>query len=473
MRPFLFLLSGRHMKRIILTILILASSFNAALTQAATIPALTSTVKPSTFYAAGGVAYSGSVLAGFRYAFSPFMLGLNVGSTLIGMGVYDALNSIRLQAGNNTPWPVPAGWTDSNTPPLIQATGSNYCYFPINLNGVGYQAMGPDYITACTDQGGVNTPNGQTYGACVKSTGSPTFNSVIQCQTQASNLTNRCGPGYGTLNGHTCILYPDPSGTNDYPKWPSDGVPSLKNNPSNANQWMNHPRDPDSYATSPIASPFTRLGVDLFGNPTAETFTRTPDNGIDYRQDAETQVDGKPTVEINKVHADQNGLVTAMSSNIYNNTTVATTYNNAAPTQTTTSQTIDTSNLAKESTLSAIKSDLDVTSTPDVSTADSSVLTDLTGLKNQVDSVSHDTTIANPSGTAYTIAPIWNYADGTCYPAEFDMGRFGTIKLDKFCAIWDEHAKPLLIFLLACWAVLHAFYYWTETVKSSMDSYNG
>jgi hypothetical protein len=50
----------------------------------------------------------------------------------------------------------------------------------------------------------------------------------------------------------------------------------------------------------------------------------------------------------------------------------------------------------------------------------------------------------------------------------FDMGRFGSVSLGHFCAIYDEHIKPLLIFVFGVFAVLHTFAFWTETIRQAI-----
>ena len=122
------------------------------------------------------------------------------------------------------------------------------------------------------------------------------------------------------------------------------------------------------------------------------------------------------------------------------------------------SPSLDTSKLNKEETQKNIDTSLkDIkgilgapssgesdTTLPDV---DNPVKNAMQGLIDDVNGV--DTSLGNnPAASLGITTSFWNYAQGTCYPHTFDTGKFGTLSLDKFCGIYDEHIRPLLVMVL-------------------------
>lgn len=123
---------------------------------------------------------------------------------------------------------------------------------------------------------------------------------------------------------------------------------------------------------------------------------------------------------------------------------------------------------AKESTLRKVVEALSpLGDTPDLTDSDKPVRDAMQGVIDDVHGV--DTTLGtNPSATLGMTSSYWGYASGTCFPAVFDMGRFGDVSLENFCNIYDTHIRPLLVMVLGVFGVLHVFSYWHTTVRESM-----
>jgi hypothetical protein len=83
-----------------------------------------------------------------------------------------------------------------------------------------------------------------------------------------------------------------------------------------------------------------------------ETIGPAADGGVDYRRDSESQINGQPAVQTDRVHSDANGVVTSVTSNIFYNTSIN------SVTEGTGSQQIDVSSLNKEATQQQILSRL-------------------------------------------------------------------------------------------------------------------
>ncbi|OAI19980.1 hypothetical protein A1355_03270 [Methylomonas koyamae] len=161
---------------------------------------------------------------------------------------------------------------------------------------------------------------------------------------------------------------------------------------------------------------------------------------------------GNPQTQRDVLETDSFGTVTKATSTVYNNTTI-----------TNVAQTIDTSQLAQQATLQQVKTLLDPQESPDLTNIDQPVLNARQSYLEAINGVS-TTLTANPAATAQPVA-FWTFASNTCYPMEFSAGKFGTISLDKFCFIYDSYGRPLIVWLFAVFAMLHAFEYWSTTVK--------
>jgi len=135
---------------------------------------------------------------------------------------------------------------------------------------------------------------------------------------------------------------------------------------------------------------------------------------------------------------------------------------------TSTTPQLDTKDLNKESTQKKIADALGIPDgTPDLTDSDKPVRDAMQGIIDDVHGV--DTSLGtNPSATLGMTSSYWGYASGTCFPAVFDMGRFGNVSLENFCNIYDTHIRPLLVMVLGVFGVLHVFSYWHTTVRESM-----
>ncbi|MDD2770553.1 MAG: virulence factor TspB C-terminal domain-related protein [Methylococcus sp.] len=338
------------------------------LASAAQKPALGSTIGSSHFYTAWppGSAAADIALAalyGFRSAFSPFNVGMTIGTTLVAIGVADTLRATFFQPGANVLPPGVGGWTDGNTPPATTGMGAEYydgrgwCSIVTGLGGVEAATL------SC------NQKNYPSVSDCVKRPGgwSDATGGFVDCKNcggcnTAWSVRQKCPSGYKSVSG-TCTY--DPSGASGVAAWGSDSPSPYYEQQSG--QWTPNPHSPDTDA-GVTSTPYTRTGTDEFGNPVSETLSPTPDGGVDYTRQSQSEINGQPAVEVDKVHVSPNGVVTSVTSNIYYNTTI-----NQSPTQ---NPTIDTSSLNKEATqqqilakatsadatLTAIKDKLDCTS---------------------------------------------------------------------------------------------------------------
>jgi hypothetical protein len=142
------------------------------------------------------------------------------------------------------------------------------------------------------------------------------------------------------------------------------------------------------------------------------------------------------------------------------------------------SPSIDTSKLNKEETqksidtsLKGIKDALGAPSTGESDTTmpdvDKGVKDAMQGVIDDVNGV--DTSLGtNPAAAVGMTSSYWSYAQGTCFAHEFDLGKFGSVKLDKFCNIYDEHIRPLLVLVLGFFGVLHVWSYWASIIAMSI-----
>lgn len=142
------------------------------------------------------------------------------------------------------------------------------------------------------------------------------------------------------------------------------------------------------------------------------------------------------------------------------------------------SPSVDTSKLNKEETQKSIDTSLkgikDVLGSPSAGESDMTLPDVDKGVKDAmqgvVDDVSGvDTSLGtNPAAAVGMTSSYWSYAQGTCFPYEFDMGKFGSVKLDKFCSIYDEHIRPLLVLVLGFFGVLHVWSYWASIIAMTI-----
>lgn len=397
-------------------------------------------------------------LTGFRGAFTPMNIGMVVGSYVIISTIGDGVNNLRAQMGSNLPPeqlpPVP-GWTNSETPPATQSPVQGY----ILTDGTN-TATGATREAVCSS---VFSMEGSPAGYTVRVdyvSGSYKCNYVHTSGAISLlgiiNTNNICPSGYtGTT---TCTL------TNaSAAQWPSDGIQSLK---MQGNNFIYDPRDPDNDGMTGIYNPFGRTGTDQYKNPVKETLTPNATGGVDYQRDTEgvSPSTGEPMVQRDKFSTDSQGQVISKSSTQYGNSTI----NNVNTSNVSTTGQIDTSSLAQESTAQAILSQLQPGTPADLTNVDSAVKT--IDDQVQVDLATMPKDLLNNPTPMLQLPQYWNYASGVCYPVEFDAGRFGKVSLERFCEIYDEHIRQLIVFIFAVIACLHVFHFWKETIIESMPS---
>jgi len=394
-------------------------------------------------------------LTGFRGAFTPMNIGMAVGTYVIISTIGDGVNTLRAQMGSALPaaqLPPVTGWATPETPPATQLTNVTYTY-----NAVLYGSL-ELACKAYSDASGL--PNGVSVVVVAAPRCNYTRISDGQITTYYQPLvTSACPSGY-TASGSSCALT-----TPAAAQWPSDGIPTLKNN---GTAYVPHPRDTtDNIGQPATSSPYTRTGKDAYNNPIKESLTPNVAGGTDYQRDTEgvSPSTGEPMVQRDKFSTDSTGLVLNKSTTQYSNSTISNV-------NTTNSQTVnpavDTSSLSKETTSQAILTQLQPGTPTDLTSVDSAVKTVEEQVSTDLTAVPKDLT-HNPTQMV-TLPSYWNYATGVCYPAEFNMGRFGSVSLDKFCQIYDEHIRSLIVFIFGVFACLHVFTYWKETVISGMST---
>jgi hypothetical protein len=142
------------------------------------------------------------------------------------------------------------------------------------------------------------------------------------------------------------------------------------------------------------------------------------------------------------------------------------------------SPSIDTSKLNKEETQKSIDSNMkkaaDALGQPSAGESDTTLPDVDKGVRDAIQGVIDDVNGVdtglgtNPAAQLGLTNSMWNYAQGTCFPHTFDMGRFGAVSLDRFCAIYDEHIRPLLVMALGVMGVLHVFSYWSTIIAMTI-----
>lgn len=116
--------------------------------------------------------------------------------------------------------------------------------------------------------------------------------------------------------------------------------------------WSYHPSSSKYAGIDDIGTPASRNGTDTHGNPVRET--PTSDGGVDYKRETQSEINGQPAVQTDKVHTDANGVVTSVTSNVAYNTSLTNVTQGGD-----TVVKIDTSDLNKEATQLQIKGGLD------------------------------------------------------------------------------------------------------------------
>lgn len=384
-------------------------------------------------------------LSSFRGGFNPASAAITIGGGLMIMAIGDGINSLRLQAGATATLPPPPGWASSDSPSAT--TAKIKTYKAINANLGGYFGDFSTGQQAC-DASALTWGSGPSY---------PTFTysvpNICSGYTGFVQVIDTCPNGY-VNSGSICTLT-----TPTAVQWPSDGIPTLSNTGSG---FTPNPRDPDN-GTTPSSSVQDRTGTDSYGNPVQETVQTNAESGIDYARKTQSQnsTTGQPSVQLDKFSTNSSGTIMSVTTANYENSTITNINTNSVST---TTKPIDISTLNKESTQIQIKDLLTPPEqSPDLAAVDQPVQDAENGIISGITGV-NTSLLSNPAATL-SLPVYWSYASGTCYPADMDMGRFGSVSLSKFCNIYDEHIKPLLIFVFG---VLHVFSYWNLTIRESM-----
>lgn len=409
-----------------------------------------------------------------------------LGTTILGLymmgkdGIHDS--EFRPRKGGL----AQPGWVDPDTPPGSVPQATRYClatgsspYYDSTNCSTNYNTVAS---TACSRLG-YPSVNSIWYS-------SPNY--IFKCNTSSGGLAgnyqtavvgNGCPSGYA-VSGSTCVL--SEGTTNGWVAWPVQPdhnvfVPDY----TTGSTWQLSPRQ-----TSGITS-----GNDVTGqgtqtvtgtNPTSgqkgeDLFIPRSDGGVEHRYAEQyTDANGNTGVSKGTVTTDAKGVVNNTVQNIYNNTDLTVVNSTtSAPA----SSNIDTTGLATSanqtseiSALNDIKGGV-TANTAAVNTANTKLdqiaqkltvdnaaaptfgNTDLTAVQTSLS----DNSISVPH--PLDMPQYWTYAAGTCYPLEFSAGNFGTVKLDKFCQIYDDHIKGLLEFIISVWAAVYIFLEWFSVAK--------
>lgn len=394
-----------------------------------------------------GATYTLSAVSSFKGAFTPVNVGMTLGTTLIAYGMMTALNELRIQAGTNVP---------QYTPPLAVSTssGGGDTYQTTLSFCTGSQSFGPG--TTASVCSAISSSTAAAWSACGYSGSSPvvSYKSQGVCQRTGgwadlslSQVAVSCPSGYNLVSG-SCQLQ-----SVDSVPYPSDGKPSLniKFGADGNPVFVPDPRDPDVATDPPILE---QVGHDQYGNPVSERVTPNKNGGITIRRETQSEhpTTHQPIVQADTVSTDSFGTVVQSTSTVYDNSQVTNVSNN-----------IDTSMLAQEATLQAINTKLGPADEPDLTNVDQPVIDARAAFIAGI-SGSQTTLDINPAASVSPVA-YWTYSSGTCYPIEWDAGRFGKVSLANFCSIYDTYIKPLEIWVLGVFGMLHAWQIWRTTVS--------
>ncbi|MBD9362716.1 hypothetical protein [Methylomonas fluvii] len=401
-----------------------------------------------------GATYTLSAASSFKGAFTPVNVGMTLGTTLIAYGMMTALNELRVQAGVNVPQYTPPESSVSPTGTPTYQDSYNWSSSNICGNRGAYTTATGTTAAVCSE---INTKIAWCYSVngWGSYTGTLTATSQGQCGGSGSYTLNykgtapsaACPAGYNFVSG-SCVLQ-----TVDSVPYPSDGKPSwnIKFGGDGNPVFVPDPRDPDVATDPPVLE---QVGQDQYGNPVSERVTPNKNGGITIRRETQSEhpTTHQPIVQADTIATDSFGTVVQSTSTVYDNSQVTNVSNN-----------IDTSMLAQEATLQQINDKLGEATEPDLTNIDQPV-TDARAAFVAGISGSQTTLDSNPAASVSPVA-YWTYASGSCYPLEWDAGRFGKVSLSNFCSIYDTYIKPLEIWVLGVFGMLHAWQIWRTTVS--------
>ena len=268
--------------------------------------------------------------------------------------------------------PTPANWATSHSPPVTQ-NGSIIDHYRKGKYYLTYGTFYPTPSAACaaiTSNGGSYTPSGtvgSTYNInCVSGINSNwtqqvnyvVDNSVACPVTYTEDSGNcvkaNCSSGY-TYAGSGCSLNESPGNISP---WPVNSTPvAMVPNSSNSG-WEQAPRD--SHVPSPALVPnfstITQSSVSpSTGQPAQDSVTPTATGGISLKHSEQfTDAGGSTSVKTSTFTTDISGTITETTNVITPNITLKD-FAASIPTV----SNIDTSNLAKDSTLQSTNAKLD------------------------------------------------------------------------------------------------------------------
>jgi hypothetical protein len=368
------------------------------------------------------------------------------------------LQCINMVAGRAAKPPAVPGWADPTVPPSSVA---------------GYQR----WVTL-TSLGGFDTPESACQAFVVyKNSIDSVFRYEYYDVTNITATTGTCRydqirlsngvsegiNGFGLTKGNFCpVGYSYSGGTcalsdESAVKWPSDAIDTYYD--PNTGVWTPYPRDPDTGSISPPAT-LPAYDEDEHGNKNKTTVTPQADGGVKTTQLTEgtNPQTGRTEVSKHEVTTNSAGDVVNYTYQVFENTTLEQISNT---TQVGTIELPD--DYAREQTLQEVRDSLKVTPQSIPANLEDSLVAPLEGIQQEIENLTTD--FPNNPAPDITVPPYWEYATGTCYPATWDVGRFGEVSLETFCEIYDDHVRGILDWMIAVWGVIYLYFYWGQVVK--------
>lgn len=375
---------------------------------------------------------------------------LRVGAVISGIIIQNMGQPLFLTGKSGGP--IPANWATSNSPPLTQ-DGTIVDQFKKGLYS-GKTSFYNNPAAACssysnnlgTFSSGGKSPYSDNY-ICTYSDGDPRSNGESSfypsqsatCPEGYSDNSGmctkaNCPKGY-TFSSGSCFLSED--STNKVP-WPTKSTPVAVSPNSSNTGWEQAPRDSNSPAPEKIPSTpsITQNSISpTTSQPQQDTVASTPSGGLSIKHMEQfTDPGGSTAVKTSTITTDQSGTVTETTNVITPNITL----HDLASSIPTVSN-IDTSNLARDSSLQATNAKLD------------QLHSDLSGGGGSFPPIPDECGIAdcwnlvfNAIRAKFTMptfsdsgasCPVWSYTFS--YPAPWSL------TINEHCA-WDSTIRPLI-----------------------------